>query len=45
VPLREQVLWLRQGGELHLRQRLCLQEDLHLREELLVQRREVSIAR
>jgi hypothetical protein len=45
VPVREHVLWLRQDGEVHLRERLCLQEDLQLREELLVQRREMSTPR
>src|SRR4051794_40575132 len=41
----DKVLWLRQHGEVHVRERLGLQEDLQLREELLVQRREMSTPR
>src|SRR4051812_49589022 len=42
VPLREQVLWLREGRDLHLRERMRLQEDVQLRQELLVRRGEVE---
>jgi hypothetical protein len=42
VPVRDEVVWLHEGRDLHLPQDLRLQDDLRMRRQLRLQRLEVG---